>query len=89
MKTQRPSATNPQDVYDNVHKKDIIMDQGDWNAKVGIDSQAYWGGHLWTLLQPLDQRQTKALGICCHKQLNVSKYPWDAQIIKEMDMVQL
>lgn len=43
MKTQRTSTANSK-MYNsdtNIHKKDIIMVQGDWNAKVRIDPQAY------------------------------------------------
>ena len=31
-----------QEVIDETPKKDIIMVQGDWNAKVGVDAQANW-----------------------------------------------
>ena len=31
-----------QEVIDKVHKKDILIIQGDWNAKVGEDAQKDW-----------------------------------------------
>ncbi|XP_050795708.1 uncharacterized protein LOC127044675 [Gopherus flavomarginatus] len=31
-----------QDIIDKVHKKDILIVQRDWNAKVGTDAQADW-----------------------------------------------
>ena len=32
-----------QEIFDQTPKKDILVEQGDWNAKVGRDSQADWG----------------------------------------------
>ena len=32
-----------QKIIDQTPKKDILVVQGDWNAKVGRDSQADWG----------------------------------------------
>ncbi|XP_062591872.1 craniofacial development protein 2-like [Saccostrea cucullata] len=31
-----------QEIIDETPKKDILVVQGDWNAKVGIDAQAIW-----------------------------------------------
>ena len=33
----------PQETIDQTPKKDILVVQGDWNAKVGKDAQADWG----------------------------------------------
>ena len=33
-----------QEVIDSTPKKDIIIVQGDWNAKVGVDTQQHWQG---------------------------------------------
>ena len=32
-----------QETIDQTPKKDILVVEGDWNAKVGKDAQAYWG----------------------------------------------
>lgn len=37
--------TKLQEVIEKVNKKDIIVIQGDWNAKVGIDEQNSWTNH--------------------------------------------
>ena len=41
----------PQNVIDQTPKKDILVVQEDWNAKVGRDACAKLERHLWTLLQ--------------------------------------
>ena len=44
-----------QETIDQTPKKDILVVQGDWNAKVGKDAQADWGRSLWALLQCRDK----------------------------------
>ena len=44
-----------QETIDQTPKKDILVVQWDWNAKVGKDAQADWGRSLWTLLQCRDK----------------------------------
>ena len=41
-----------EEIIDQTTKKDILIVQGDWNAKVGKGAQSgRLGKHLWTLLQ--------------------------------------
>lgn len=42
-----------QEVIDGVYKKDILMAQGDWNAKVGEDAQAHWQSNCGPSSNPL------------------------------------
>ena len=38
-------------LVDQTPKQDIMLVQGDWNAKVGEDAHEDWGRNLWTFLQ--------------------------------------
>ena len=40
-----------QNVIGRTTKKDVLVVQGDWNAKVGKDACGNWQGILWTFLQ--------------------------------------
>ena len=35
-----------QEIIDQIPKKDILVVQGDWNAKVGRDAQTDWGDYV-------------------------------------------
>ena len=69
----------------NQSKKDILVVQGDWNAKVGKVAQADWG----EVCGPYCNVETneRVLRLLEFATFN-NKHPWPSQTIQKMDMAQ-
>ena len=57
-----------QSLVDQTPKQDILVVQGDWNAKVGENAQEDWGEVFWNFLQSRAQRQRAQAPRLCNLQ---------------------
>ena len=64
--------------------KDILLVQGDWNAKVGKDACGNWQG----ICGPFSNDDTNERGprVCHHYRSCVAKHFWSPQNIQKMDL---
>ena len=78
-----------QEIIDQTPKKDILVVQGDWNAKVGKDAQADWGEVCGPYCNvETNERGIKLLEFATYNNLFFDKHPWPSQTIQKMDMAQ-
>ena len=76
-----------QNVIDQTQKKDILVVQGDWNAKLGKDAKEYWQG----ICGPFCNDETTETGLRLLKfatfnDLVLVKDFWSPQSIQKMDL---
>ena len=70
-------------------KKDILVVQGDWNAKVGKDAQADWGEVCGPYCNvETNKRGLRLLEFATFNNFSTDKHPWPSQTIQKMDMAQ-
>ena len=78
-----------QDTIDQTPKKDILVVQGDWNAKVWKDAQADWGEVRGPYCNvETNERGLRLLEFAIFQQSSTDKHPWPSQTIQKMDMAQ-
>ena len=62
-----------QEVIDQAPKKDILVKQGDWNAKIGEDASKNWMGTCGQYCNPeTNERGLRLLGFDSHNNLKVA-----------------
>ena len=77
-----------QETIDQTPKKDILVVQGDWNAKVGKDAQADWGEVCGPYCNVETNERSQTSRVCNLQQPSTDKHPWPSQTIQKMDMAQ-
>ena len=74
--------TSLQNVIDQTSKKDILVVQGDWNAKVGRDACGNWQG----ICGPFCNDDTNERGLRLLEFAAFNEHIWSSQGIQKMDM---
>ena len=78
-----------QETIDQTPKKDILVVQEDWNAKVGKDAQADWGEVCGPYCNvETNERGLRLLEFATFNKPSTDKHPWPSQTIQKMDMTQ-
>ena len=76
-----------QNVIDQTRKKNILVVQGDWNAKVGRDACGNWQGICGPFCNDdTNERGLKLLEFATFNDLVLANNFWSSQSIQKMDM---
>ena len=83
------SCDQLQNVIDQTQKKDILLVQGDWNAKVGRDACGNWQGICGPFCNDdTNERGFRHLEFAIFNDLVFGEHIWSSQGIQKLDMAQ-
>ena len=76
-----------QNIADQVDKKDILVIQGDWNAKVGADALKDWKNYCGpSCNDSTNERELRMLEFASYNNMVLGEHPWRQEGISALDL---